>query len=666
MKGFPTRLAVFAMAAAMSARPASIAAQSLVLDPASASLSSISATSSDVLVPAGVPGPGPLAAPTVGLSMSVLGLLPGDVVDALTYGDDRGPTVYFTVSRSSVSAAGPTPPNVFSQATGVAPGLQPQASGDVFVFGDPACPVPVGAHTQVVDGDGVASGPLGCHGGFGLGLTEGLATPLPPANDEIADFDWSYPGVGRLSCFGISLKAGSPTLTPGTNPLLPAGGEPGDILAVCPGPPTGLSVVFPAAALGLVSGGPGCSPPACDDVDALSIDVLSIDPFPLVFSLAPGSPSLAVIPAGPADILAGLSGSPPPVAFPAATFGLGPTDDVKGLERLVNACPVTPFSGADPDGDGVAVGCPDNCPGAFNPGQEDSDGDGVGDACDLCTDTDGDGVGNAGFPVSTCPTTDNCPFVGNPAQTDGDGDGAGDACDNCAAIANADQNDADSDLLGDACDNCPSNPNVTQDDGDGDGIGDPCDICTGGVGMTKPQLKLGKLLAGPNLQQLQMQGTLSFSGPTLPVPPLDVTSPAKGMRVQVVDLGNAGNVVFDYVIPGGLVPTACGPKDGWKSNSAQTSQKYLNKTNQNQDFACAAGSGQGINGAQAQDKTSKAKGAPFKVKGKNGPYAPAVGPLRMTVVLGGAAEGAAGQCGHHSFPALNCSSSGGGNTVKCK
>jgi hypothetical protein len=36
----------------------------------------------------------------------------------------------------------------------------------------------------------------------------------------------------------------------------------------------------------------------------------------------------------------------------------------------------------------------DNCPDVFNPDQADSNGNGVGDACDyICGDIDGDGVG---------------------------------------------------------------------------------------------------------------------------------------------------------------------------------------------------------------------------------------------------------------------------------
>jgi hypothetical protein len=82
---------------------------------------------------------------------------------------------------------------------------------------------------------------------------------------------------------------------------------------------------------------------------------------------------------------------------------------VPGGNAVLDACGncVQPLGGAvvitDLDGDGI-IDCEDNCPGTYNPGQEDFDGDGVGDACD------------------------NCVWVFNPDQLDSNGSGMGDAC----------------------------------------------------------------------------------------------------------------------------------------------------------------------------------------------------------------------------------------------
>ncbi len=90
-------------------------------------------------------------------------------------------------------------------------------------------------------------------------------------------------------------------------------------------------------------------------------------------------------------------------------------------------------SDIDLDDDGVA-NCVDNCLDVVNTSQLDTDGDGLGNACD--PDDDGDGVADV---------ADNCRLIANADQLDTDGSGGGDACDP----------DDDGDCVGDEVDNCP-------------------------------------------------------------------------------------------------------------------------------------------------------------------------------------------------------------------
>ncbi|MFH1723779.1 MAG: thrombospondin type 3 repeat-containing protein, partial [Elusimicrobiota bacterium] len=256
----------------------------------------------------------------------------------------------------------------------------------------------------------------------------------------------------------------------------------------------------------------------------------------LTGSVPSGSPSFSIA-SNPSH--GTLSGTPPVVTYSPAQDYIGPDSFTfritNGVSTSIAAMVSIDVKCQDTDGDGLCDDA-DNCPQAANPGQEDADGNGLGDACNDAEDADGDDYADA---LDNCPQAhnpgqedtdgnglgdacndaedadgddyadalDNCPQAANPGQEDTDGNGLGDACndaedpdgdeyadalDNCPQVANAGQEDTDGDGLGDACndaqdpdgdeyadalDNCPQVANAGQQDGDGDGDGDACDNC---------------------------------------------------------------------------------------------------------------------------------------------------------------------------------------------
>lgn len=122
---------------------------------------------------------------------------------------------------------------------------------------------------------------------------------------------------------------------------------------------------------------------------------------------------------------------------------------------------------SDGDGDGVCDNT-DICPLDADPLQADGDGDGVGDVCDadpadpgICGDFDTDGRDDCMWALCVAGSDididgfgdacDNCPVVANPTQADSDGNGVGDAC----QIV-----DSDNDGVPDEVDAAPCDPAI--------------------------------------------------------------------------------------------------------------------------------------------------------------------------------------------------------------
>ncbi|MCS6826307.1 MAG: hypothetical protein NZ553_06820 [Caldilinea sp.] len=227
-----------------------------------------------------------------------------DEVAGLSFGMDFTesalPPIQFSVDRSSRGRTG-------SAVRAEADCSPAQAHADVFESAFD------GNNTQDLDGDGVSCAD---NAGYALSLTESSQS------DTLDALDRDPCRTVDLNCDGAPDQTIYLTLAPGSPTLALLGATPADILA------SGADFVpsvwaAGAANLGLRAG---------DVIDALCLfedgDGVYGQSDRLLFSLARGSPTLAQLAAGPADLLVP---APPRVAVPAASLGLESADNIDAL-----------------------------------------------------------------------------------------------------------------------------------------------------------------------------------------------------------------------------------------------------------------------------------------------------------------------------------------------
>jgi hypothetical protein len=169
--------------------------------------------------------------------------------------------------------------------------------------------------------------------------------------------------------------------------------------------------------------------------------------------------------------------------------------------------------------------------------------------------------------------------------------------------------------------------------------------CVGGGVIQRAKLRVSRNAAPAGDEKITVKGEFVVATTSPAIDPL-----AHGLTFMVIDRGSSA-VLLSRTLPAGFA------SPGW----AGVSPKW---NFSDRDHLTGA---DGIDKGLLRDRSSRTPGLmQFRLKGRNANFQLATTNLELVVILGGAAEGAIGQCGRVVFTgAPSCTLSSSGNSLRC-